>query len=160
MKRLLMVAFAAFGFMTITSCGDNDKPAPGPEGTSCRVINNATLFTSVIGADGTMYDAKVIFYSETAEISETAIGTLAHSGGTSDFIIAPEGATKARVAFLMLPSTNTDPANVIQYTVDSFALTEGASIDITITDATMISATKDGTKGFETMTFGEALLQF
>lgn len=162
MKKILIVAMAAFGLMSIASCGGPDTPPepPKPSGPkTCQVTNNATVFTSAIGADGTMYDAKVIFYNGTTEMSELPMGNLTHSGGLSAILTAPEEATQARVAFLLLPSTNTDPANVMQYTVDYFTLTAGSLLSISITDQTMLTSTKGAMKG-GTMTFAEALAQF
>lgn len=155
-----MVAIASFGLMSMTSCDVEDNPGNGQtEGTTCQVTNNSTLKESTIGADGTMYDAKVIFYSADAEISETAINTIAHSGGVMpEAIVAPEGATRARVAFLLMPSTSTDEANVIQYTVDYYALSAETLTAISITGETMLTFTKGATKGV-TMTFSEALAQ-
>lgn len=153
-----MVAIAAFGLMSIASCESKETPPP-VAGTNCQVTNNATPVTSTIGADGTMYDAKVIFYSADAEISEASLGSLTTSGGMSEIKEAPEGATRARIAFLLMPSTNTDPTNVMQYTVDYFALTADVLTSISITDLTMLTSTKSDMKGTG-MTFREALMQF
>lgn len=160
MKKILIVAMAAFGLMSIASCG-NTEPGDEPiDLATCQVTNNATAFTSTIGADGTMYDAKVIFYNGTTELSELSMGNLTHSGGQSVELTAPEEATQARVAFLLLPSTNTDPDNVMQYTVDYYTLTPGSLLSISITNQTVLTSTKGSMKGGNTMTFGEALAQF
>lgn len=154
-----MVAIAAFGLMSIASCQSSETPPPPVAGTNCQVTNNATPVTSTIEADGTMYDAKVIFYSADAEISEASLGSLTTSGGMSEIKEAPEGATRARIAFLLMPSTNTDPTNVMLYTVDYFALTADVLTSISITDLTMLTSTKSDMKGTG-MTFREALMQF
>lgn len=147
-----MVAIAAFGLMSITSCGDNGDDPIIPAGTTCQVTNNATPVTSTVGADGTMYEAKVIFYTADAEISETAIGQLATSGGMSEIQTAPTNATRVRVAFKLSPTTN------VEYTVEYFALTAEALNSISITDQTLLTSTKGDMKG-ATMTFSEALAQ-
>lgn len=148
-----MVAIAAFGLMSITSCGgDETPPPPTPTGTTCQVTNNQTPHTSDIGADGVMYDAKVIFYTADAEISETSIGQLATSGGMSEIQIAPENATRVRVAFKLSPTTD------LEYTVEYFNLTAETLTSVSITGETLITSTKGDTKG-ATMTFNEALAQ-
>lgn len=118
----------------------------------CQVVNNVTPVTSAIGADGTMYEANVIFYGDSAEIGKVLIGDVSPAGGKSPVILPLEGVTRARVSFKLCPITGTE------YTVNYFALTVGGLTTITITDDTMLTSTKAATKGEPaTMTLREAL---
>lgn len=118
----------------------------------CQVVNNATPVTSTVGANGTMYEANVIFYGDPTEIGVASVGNVSPSGGQSSMVLSLAGATRARVSFKLSPTSG------IEYTVDYFALTANALTTISITDDTMLTRTKGVTKGAtETMTLREAL---
>lgn len=124
----------------------------------CKVVNDVTPVTSVIGANGTMYETSVIFYSDSDEAGVASVGDVSPEGGQSSTIPSLAGATRVRVSFKLLPSTNTSPVNARQYTVDYFVLQADALTTITITGNTMLTTTKGLMRGVsETMTFREAL---
>lgn len=124
----------------------------------CKVVNDVTPVTSLIGANGTMYETSVIFYGDLDEAGVASVGDVSPEGGQSSTIPSLAGATRVRVSFKLLPSTNTSPVNARQYTVDYFVLQADALTTITITGNTMLTTTKGLMRGVsETMTFREAL---
>ncbi|MEG1936041.1 MAG: hypothetical protein RR132_00715 [Rikenellaceae bacterium] len=151
MKKFLMLACASLSLMALASCSNDDSTTI--EGTACQITNNAVKSDAATAEiNGTIYEAKIIYYTDATELSEQFVGQVAGNGGKSNVFAVPEGANNARLALMLAPITITHPDNVMLYTA-TFSLTPDVATNITIDNSTMLTITKSG----DTISLGELL---